>query len=183
MSQPYQIHGHKIIIGATVGIAFAPSDGIRSRSTAEDARTWRFTAPSRTGRGTHAFFESEMAGRLKIRRSLELDLRRALAEEQLELYYQPIIDLATEQIVSCEALMRWRHPDRGMVSPVDFIALAEEMGLIMQMGEWALRAACTAAKSWPENVKVAVNLSAVQFKGTDLVGMRHRRTREIGPAG
>ncbi|NJO21732.1 MAG: EAL domain-containing protein [Sphingomonadales bacterium] len=108
--------------------------------------------------------------RLKIRRSLELDLRRAIAEEQLELYYQPIIDLATEQIVSCEALMRWRHPDRGMVSPVDFIALAEEMGLIMQMGEWALRAACTAAKSWPENVKVAVNLSAVQFKGTDLVG-------------
>jgi diguanylate cyclase (GGDEF)-like protein len=170
VSQPYQIHGHKIIIGATVGIAFAPSDASDPDQLLKCADMALYRAKS-AGRGTHAFFESEMAGRLKIRRSLELDLRRAIAEEQLELYYQPIIDLATEQIVSCEALMRWRHPDRGMVSPVDFIALAEEMGLIMQMGEWALRAACTAAKSWPENVKVAVNLSAVQFKGTDLVGI------------
>lgn len=170
VSQPYQIHGHKIIIGATVGIAFAPTDASDPDQLLKCADMALYRAKS-MGRGTHAFFESEMAGRLKIRRSLELDLRRAIAEEQLELYYQPIIDLATEQIVSCEALMRWRHPDRGMVSPVDFIALAEEMGLIMQMGEWALRAACTAATTWPENVKVAVNLSAVQFKGTDLVGI------------
>ncbi len=170
VSQPYQIHGHKIIIGATVGIAFAPLDGSDPDQLLKYADMALYRAKS-MGRGTHAFFESEMAGRLKVRRSLELDLRRALAEEQLELYYQPIIDLATETIVSCEALMRWRHPDRGMVSPVDFIALAEEMGLIMPMGEWALRTACLAATSWPENVKVAVNLSAVQFKGTDLVGI------------
>jgi diguanylate cyclase (GGDEF)-like protein len=170
VSQPYQIHGHKIIIGATVGIAFAPMDGSDPDQLLKYADMALYRAKS-MGRGTHAFFESEMAGSLKIRRSLELDLRRALAEGQLELYYQPIIDLTTETIVSCEALMRWRHPDRGMVSPVDFIALAEEMGLIMPMGEWALRTACLAATSWPENVKVAVNLSAVQFKGADLVGI------------
>ena len=170
VSQPYQIHGHKIIIGATVGIAFAPTDASDPDQLLKCADMALYRAKS-MGRGTHAFFEAEMAGRLKVRRSLELDLRRALAENQLELYYQPIIDLATETIVSCEALMRWRHPDRGMVSPVDFIALAEEMGLIMPMGEWALRTACVAATSWPENVKVAVNLSAVQFKGTDLVGI------------
>ncbi len=170
VSQPYQIHGHKIIIGATVGIAFAPADGSDPDQLLKCADMALYRAKS-MGRGTHAFFEPEMAGRLKVRRSLELDLRRALAEDQLELYYQPIIDLATERIVCCEALMRWRHPERGMVSPVDFIALAEEMGLIMPMGEWALRTACLAATSWPTDVKVAVNLSAVQFKGTDLVAV------------
>jgi len=170
VSQPYQIHGHKIVIGATVGIAFAPTDGRDPDQLLKCADMALYRAKS-MGRGTHAFFEPEMAGRLKVRRSLELDLRRALAEDQLELYYQPIIDLGTERIVSCEALMRWRHPDRGMVSPVDFIALAEEMGLIMPMGEWALRTACAAATSWPTDVKVAVNLSAVQFKGNDLVAV------------
>lgn len=170
VSQPYQIHGHKIVIGATVGIAFAPADGTDPDQLLKCADMALYRAKS-MGRGTHAFFEPEMAGRLKVRRSLELDLRRALAEDQLELHYQPIIDLATERIVSCEALMRWRHPERGMVSPVDFIALAEEMGLIMPMGEWALRAACMAATTWPPDVKVAVNLSAVQFKGTDLVAV------------
>lgn len=170
VSQPYQIHGHKIIIGATVGIAFAPADGGDPDQLLKCADMALYRAKS-MGRGTHAFFETEMAGRLKVRRSLELDLRRALAEDQLELYYQPIIDLASERIVCCEALMRWRHPDRGMVSPVDFIALAEEMGLIMPMGEWALRTACAAATSWPSDVKVAVNLSAVQFKGNDLVAV------------
>jgi diguanylate cyclase (GGDEF)-like protein len=170
VSQPYQIHGHKIVIGATVGIAGAPMDATDPDQLLKYADMALYRAKS-MGRGTHAFFEPEMAGRLKIRRSLELDLRRALAENQLELHYQPIIDLSTERIVSCEALMRWRHPDRGMVSPVDFIALAEEMGLIMPMGEWALRTACAAATSWPSDVKVAVNLSAVQFKGADLVAV------------
>jgi diguanylate cyclase (GGDEF)-like protein len=170
VAQPFQIHGHKIIIGATVGVAFAPSDGSDPDQLLKYSDMALYRAKA-AGRGTHAFFEPEMAGHIKSRRTLELDLRRALAEEQLDLYYQPIIDLGTERIVSCEALMRWRHPERGMVSPVDFIALAEEMGLIMQMGEWALRAACTAATAWPSDVKVAVNLSAVQFKGTDLVGV------------
>ena len=170
VSQPYQIQGHKIIIGATVGITFAPADGADPDQLLKCADMALYRAKS-AGRGTHAFFEPEMAGRLKVRRSLELDLRRALAGDQLELHYQPIIDLTTERIVCCEALMRWRHPDRGMVSPVDFIALAEEMGLIMPMGEWALRTACAAATSWPADVKVAVNLSAVQFKGSDLVAV------------
>jgi diguanylate cyclase (GGDEF)-like protein len=170
VSQPYQIHGHKIMIGATVGIAFAPADGTEPEQLLKNADMALYRAKA-AGRGTHAFFESEMAGQLKSRRTLETDLRRAVAAHQFELYYQPIIDLDSEQIVSCEALMRWRHPARGMVSPVDFIALAEEMGLIMQMGEWALRAACSAATEWPPEVKVAVNLSAVQFKGTDLVSV------------
>jgi diguanylate cyclase (GGDEF)-like protein len=170
VSQPYQIHGHKITIGATVGIAFAPVDGTEPDQLLKNADMALYRAKA-AGRGTHAFFETEMAGQLKSRRTLETDLRRALAADQFELYYQPIIDLGTEQITSCEALMRWRHPVRGMVSPVDFIALAEEMGLIMQMGEWALRTACAAATEWPPEVKVAVNLSAVQFKGTDLVSV------------
>lgn len=170
VSQPYQIHGHKITIGATVGVAFAPVDGTDPDQLLKYADMALYRAKA-AGRGTHAFFEPEMAGRIKSRRTLELDLRRALAEGQLDLHYQPIIDLTTERIVSCEALMRWRHPERGMVSPIDFIALAEEMGLIMQMGEWALQAACTAATAWPSDVKVAVNLSAVQFKGADLVGI------------
>ncbi|HVY41688.1 MAG TPA: EAL domain-containing protein [Hyphomicrobiaceae bacterium] len=170
IAQPFQIHGHKIIIGATVGAALAPVDGSDPDQLLKYADMALYRAKA-AGRGTHAFFEPEMAGRIKSRRMLELDLRRALAENQLDLHYQPIIDLATERIVSCEALMRWRHPERGMVSPVDFIALAEEMGLIMQMGQWALQTACTAATAWPSDVKVAVNLSAVQFKGADLVGM------------
>ena len=121
------------------------------------------------GRGTYRFFEPEMDDRLQARRALELDLRSALTAGEFELFYQPLLDLASNQICGFEALMRWHHPTRGLVSPAEFIPVAEEMGLIVPLGEWALRQACMEAAGWPGSVKVAVNLSPVQFKSSSLV--------------
>ncbi len=121
------------------------------------------------GRGTHRFFEREMDKRLQLRRALELDLRKAIAHGEFEIYYQPIVYLQTGKVSGFEALVRWNHPERGMISPMDFIPLAEETGLILPLGEWVLRTACTQAAKWPQPVGVAVNLSAMQFKGRNLV--------------
>ena len=116
------------------------------------------------GRGTWRFFEPEMNAHMQARRLMELDLRRALSAEQFELHYQPLVDLGTLRVTGFEALLRWRHPERGLVSPAEFIPLAEEIGLIGPIGEWVLRRACAEAARWPEGVKVAVNLSAVQLR-------------------
>ena len=121
------------------------------------------------GRGTHRFFEREMDKRLQARRALELDLRKAIANGEFELHYQPILYLQTGKVSGFEALLRWNHPERGRISPADFIPLAEETGLILPLGEWVLRTACTQAADWPQPVGVAVNLSAMQFKGRNLV--------------
>ena len=121
------------------------------------------------GRGTHRFFEREMDKRLQLRRALELDLRKAIANGEFEVYYQPILYLQTGKVSGFEALLRWNHPERGMISPVEFIPLAEETGLILPLGEWVLRTACAQAAHWPQPVGVAVNLSAMQFKGRNLV--------------
>jgi EAL domain-containing protein (putative c-di-GMP-specific phosphodiesterase class I) len=121
------------------------------------------------GRGTHRFFEREMDRRLQARRTLELDLRSAIANAEFELHYQPIVRLADGQVSGFEALVRWNHPQRGMIPPMQFIPLAEETGLIVPLGEWVLRTACAQASRWSEQVGVAVNLSATQFKGRNLV--------------
>jgi EAL domain-containing protein (putative c-di-GMP-specific phosphodiesterase class I) len=121
------------------------------------------------GRGIYRFFESEMDAQVQARRFVELDLRRAVDAEEFELYYQPLIDLKTNQIVACEALLRWNHPERGLIGPGDFIPIAEEIGLILPIGEWVLRKACTEAYKWPKHVSVAINLSPVQFKSRNLV--------------
>ena len=123
------------------------------------------------GRGTFRFFEPEMNTRMKARRELEMDLRRALAGEQFELYYQPLVVLETNAVNGFEALLRWNHPMRGLVSPADFIPIAEETGLIVPLGEWALKAACAEAVNWPEHIKVAVNLSPAQLNCCNLVSM------------
>ena len=120
------------------------------------------------GRRLYRVFEREMDARLQARRALELDLRKALADGQFELFYQPLIDLRTESISGCEALLRWNHPGRGLVSPAEFIPLAEEIGLIVPLGEWVLREACLEAAKWPRRMKVAVNLSPAQFKRRNL---------------
>jgi EAL domain-containing protein (putative c-di-GMP-specific phosphodiesterase class I) len=131
-------------------------------------------------RGTWRFFEPEMDVRTHARRSLELDLRSALASQSFEVYYQPLFDLVTKQISACEALVRWPHPTRGMVSPGEFIPVAEEMGLIVDLGAWVLREACRACASWPNNVKVAVNLSAGQLRRGDVVATIKDAVESVG---
>ena len=123
------------------------------------------------GRGTFRFFEPEMNTRMKVRRELEMDLRKALATEQFQLHYQPLVVLETNDVNAFEALLRWNHPTRGLISPADFIPIAEETGLIVPLGEWVLKAACNEAVNWPEHIKVAVNLSPAQLNSRNLVSM------------
>jgi EAL domain-containing protein (putative c-di-GMP-specific phosphodiesterase class I) len=132
------------------------------------------------GRGTFRFFEPEMNTRMKVRRELEMDLRKALATEQFELHYQPLVVLETNEVNAFEALLRWHHPARGLISPADFIPIAEETGLIVPLGEWVLKAACTEAVDWPEHIKVAVNLSPAQLNSRNLVSMVSSALNESG---
>jgi diguanylate cyclase (GGDEF)-like protein len=168
ISRPYDIEGRHIVIGTSIGIAIAPGDGANPDLLLKNADMALYLAKGE-GRGTHRFFEREMDKRLQTRRSLELDLRKSIANGEFELYYQPILYLQTGKISAFEALVRWIHPERGVVSPADFIPLAEETGLILPLGEWVLRTACSQAAKWPQQVGVAVNLSAMQFKGRNIV--------------
>jgi EAL domain-containing protein (putative c-di-GMP-specific phosphodiesterase class I) len=120
------------------------------------------------GRRTWRFFEPEMDARMKARHSLEIDLRQAIIEGGFEVYYQPIVDLQSNQVSGCEALLRWHHPQRGMISPADFIPIAEDTGLINQLGEWVLMTGCAEAATWPDNIKIAINVSPVQFRSDTL---------------
>src|SRR6266404_7915620 len=120
------------------------------------------------GRRTYRFFEAGMDLRVKARRLLEMDLRKAIVDGDFEVYYQPIVDLQSNEVTGCEALLRWPHPERGMISPAEFIPIAEETGLINQLGEWVLTTACAEAATWPDDIKLAVNVSPVQFKSGTL---------------
>jgi len=164
---PYAIHGHQLNIGVSIGIAFAPNDGEDPDQLLKNADMALYRAKE-DGRGTYRFFEPGMDARAQARRLLEIDLRAALTRDEFEVHYQPIHDLNTDQITAFEALIRWKHPLRGMISPMDFIPLAEETGLIMQLGDWILRKACMDAAAWSREVRVAVNLSPVQFKNSNL---------------
>jgi predicted signal transduction protein with EAL and GGDEF domain len=168
VSRPYDIDGRHIVIGTSIGIAVAPGDGANPDLLLKNADMALYLAKG-DGRGTHRFFEREMDKRLQSRRALELDLRKAIANGEFELYYQPILYLQTGKVSGFEALLRWNHPERGMIPPLDFIPLAEETGLILPLGEWVLRTACGHAAKWPQAISVAVNLSAMQFKGRNLV--------------
>jgi diguanylate cyclase (GGDEF)-like protein len=170
ISRPYDIEGRHIVVGTSIGIAIAPNDGANPDVLLKNADMALYLAKG-DGRGTHRFFEREMDKRLQARRSLELDLRKAIADGEFELHYQPILYLQTGKVSGFEALLRWNHPERGRMSPADFIPLAEETGLILPLGEWVLRTACAQAAHWPQPVGVAVNLSAMQFKGRNLVQM------------
>jgi diguanylate cyclase (GGDEF)-like protein len=168
VSEPYDIQGRHIVIGTSIGIAIAPGDGTNPDVLLKNADMALYLAKGE-GRGTHRFFEGEMDKRLQARHALELDLRKAIASGEFELYYQPIIDLQSGKVTCFEALLRWNHPERGMISPLEFIPLAEETGLILPLGEWVLRTACQQASKWPKQIGVAVNLSATQFKGRNIV--------------
>jgi diguanylate cyclase (GGDEF)-like protein len=168
VSAPYKIQGHQIVIGLSVGISVTPNDGCDPDQLLKNADMALYRAKA-DGRGTFRFFEAGMDARAQARRLLEVDLRAALSRGEFVVYYQPIQDLKADRIVGFEALVRWNHPLRGMIPPVNFIALAEETGLIVQLGNWVLRTACTAAAGWSQDVCVAVNLSPAQFKDRNLV--------------
>jgi diguanylate cyclase (GGDEF)-like protein/PAS domain S-box-containing protein len=164
---PADIEGHNLVIGTSVGIAVAPGDGEESDQLLKSADLALYRAKSE-GRGTYRFFEPEMDQRMQARRSLEKDLRGALAAGQFSLHYQPLVNLERDEICGFEALLRWSHPVRGKVPPAEFIPIAEESNLIVPIGEWVLRQACAEAAGWPEHLKVAVNISPVQFRARNL---------------
>ena len=167
LSEPYDIDGQQAVIGASVGIALAPADGETAEQLLRNADIALYQAKE-DGRRVFRFFEPGMGDSLRARRALEFDLRKALAAGEFELYYQPLVTLETGVICGFEALLRWHHPVRGIVAPAEFIPLAEEIGLIVPIGEWVLRQACAEAAAWPDDLKVAVNLSPVQFKKSNL---------------
>ncbi len=168
IGRAYAIEGHMLHIGASVGIAIAPDDGYEPDVLLKNADLALYRAKA-DGRGCYRFFEPGMDERMQARRSMEIDLRRALALKQLQLVYQPKFDVASNAIAGFEALIRWNHPTRGIVAPGEFITLAEEIGVITAIGEWVLRTACKQAASWPESVSLAVNLSPAQFRGGKLL--------------
>jgi diguanylate cyclase (GGDEF)-like protein len=168
IAAPFTLEGHQVCIGTSVGIALAPNDGrgVDELLAKADLALYRAKAD---GRGNCRFFEPGMDAEMHERRALEVDLRNALAGGEFELFYQPLVDLKSERITGFEALLRWRQPQRGLVAPADFIPLAEEIGLIIPIGEWVLHRACREAAGWPANVQVSVNLSPAQFKSRNLV--------------
>jgi diguanylate cyclase (GGDEF)-like protein len=168
VSAPYNIEDHQIVIGVSIGIAFAPDDGAAPDMLLKNADLALYRAKC-DGRGTFHTFEPIMDARMQARRRLELDLRKALAENEFELFYQPVVDIEGPRITSFEALLRWHHPERGLVSPGEFIPLAEEIGFIIPLGDWILRRACADATRWPNAVKVSVNLSPAQFRNAKLL--------------
>src|SRR3954469_3727210 len=163
ISAPYEIAGQQLVIGVSIGISLAPEDGKNPDELLKKADLALYRAKE-DGRGTYRFFETGMDARAQARRLLELDLRAALKRGEFEVYYQPIRDVAKDVVVAFEALVRWNHSLRGMISPVNFIPLAEETGLIIPLGDWVLRQACVDAAGWSQDVCVAVNLSPAQFK-------------------
>ena len=165
---PFLLDGHEVGVGISVGIAMAPGDGVDATQLIRNADLALYRA-KQDGRGTWRFFAPGMDDAARTKRSLELDLQTAVRAGQLELYYQPVVSSRRRIVQGFETLLRWRHPTRGFVPPSEFIPIAEEMGLIGEIGAWALRHACAEAAGWPEHVRIAVNLSLKQFRDKALV--------------
>jgi diguanylate cyclase (GGDEF)-like protein len=165
--EPYECLGHQVTTDASIGIALAPQHGADLDQILKNADLAMYAAKS-AGRRTYRFFEPEMDARVRARRILEMDLRQAISDGAFEVHYQPCVSLRDNKITGCEALLRWRHSERGMISPAEFIPIAEETGLINQLGEWVLTTACAEATTWPDHIKLAVNVSPVQFKSGTL---------------
>jgi diguanylate cyclase (GGDEF)-like protein/PAS domain S-box-containing protein len=167
LSQPYLIDGQRVVIGASVGIALSPDDGVTSEELIRNADLALYAAKD-GGRGRHHFYANDLHAEAEARAVLEQDLRDAISQGGLQLYYQPVVSTATERISGFEALMRWHHPEKGWISPSKFIQIAEDSGLIAQMGEWALRTACQDLAQWPDDIRCAVNVSPLQFANPQL---------------
>ncbi|MDB5580750.1 MAG: diguanylate cyclase [Bradyrhizobium sp.] len=164
---PHECLGHLVTTDASIGIALASRHSADLEQLLKNADLAMYSAKA-AGRRTWRFFEPEMDARMKARHSLEIDLRRAIIEGGFEVYYQPIVDLQSNKVCGCEALLRWNHPQRGMISPADFIPIAEDTGLINQLGEWVLMTGCAEAATWPDDIKIAINVSPVQFRSDTL---------------
>ncbi|MBR0773987.1 EAL domain-containing protein [Bradyrhizobium diazoefficiens] len=165
--RPYHCLGHQLSTDASIGIALAPQDGTDLDQLVKNADLAMYSAKAE-GRRTHRFFEPEMDASAKARLMLEQDLRQAMVDGGFEIHYQPLVNLRSGEVSACEALLRWRHPERGMVSPAEFIPIAEDTSLINELGDWVLRTACSEAASWPDHVRIAVNVSPVQLKCDNL---------------
>jgi diguanylate cyclase (GGDEF)-like protein len=168
IGEPFTISGNQVVVRTSVGIAIGPTDGADPKRLMRTSDLALYRAKG-DGRGTFRFFEPSMDAQVQARRVLEHDLRRALSNGEFVLHFQPVHSLATGAITGAEALIRWRHPDRGMISPDSFIPLAEEIGLIIPLGEWVIRQACFCAAKWPDDMRVAVNLSPTQFRSPGLL--------------
>ncbi|MBB3710528.1 diguanylate cyclase (GGDEF)-like protein [Limimaricola variabilis] len=181
ISRPFEIDDHLVVVGTSIGIALYPGDGGDAETLvkAADMALYRAKADGRNG---FRFFEQEMDSSMQRRRLLERDLRLALKNDELEVFYQPIVNIGTSRVSCFEALLRWTHPERGAVSPAEFIPLAEEIGLIGEIGHWVLERACEAASGWPEHVRIAVNLSPAQFRAHSLVDQVARALERTGLA-
>jgi diguanylate cyclase (GGDEF)-like protein len=182
LGRPMLVEGWSITSGASVGIAVAPADGADAETLLKNADLALYRAKSE-GRGVYHFYEPGMDGAMQHRRAVEASLKAAIANGDFRLVYQPQLGLVHNRISCLEALLRWNHPERGLVPPVDFLAVAEETGLIVDIGDWVLREACQAARRWPDDVRVAVNLSAPQFRSRDLVESVRCALAEAGLAG
>ena len=178
LAEPFRVDGYELQPSASIGVALAPTDGESHERLLKNADIALYRA-KQAGRRTFFFFEGRMDAELQARKALEHDLRSALAKGQLELHYQPLVTVQGRRLVGVEALLRWRHPERGVVPPSEFIPAAEETGLIVPIGEWALRTACRQATAWPD-LRVSVNLSPVQFRHRDLVGTVKRALADAG---
>jgi diguanylate cyclase (GGDEF)-like protein/PAS domain S-box-containing protein len=185
LARPFELSGHSVYVGASAGIALYPADGRDTEALQSNADAAMHQAKAR-GRGLLQFFSSEMTGRAKQRLTLEADLRRAVERDELRLYYQPQVDLASGAITGLEALVRWQHPQRGLVPPGEFIPMAEESGCIVQLGDWVLRTACHQIQQWAAQglavPQVAVNVSAVQLSRGRLAGVVRQALKETGIA-
>ncbi len=167
VSAPYEVSGHQILISTSVGIAIAPTDGECGDELLHNADLALYRSKAQ-GRGTYRFFERGMDATVQVRRVLEADIRKALTSGEFELHYQPMVHKPSGRITGCEALLRWRHPQKGMIMPDAFIPFAEEIGLMIPLGEWVTREACKFAAQWPDSVKISINLSPNQFRDPDL---------------
>jgi diguanylate cyclase (GGDEF)-like protein len=181
IGEPYLLDGHSIVIGASIGITMSPGDGDESEKLLKSADMALSRAKSEF-RGTFSFFEAEMDARAQTRRKIEMDLRDAIQNDGLRPFYQPLVDLSSGRITGFEALVRWPHPERGMISPGEFIPVAEETGLINPLGGLMLRRACADAAHWPDDVCVAVNLSPLQFRTGNLLSLVTDALRQSGLA-
>jgi diguanylate cyclase (GGDEF)-like protein/PAS domain S-box-containing protein len=179
LGDPYLLDGHSVVIGASIGIAMAPGDGDESEKLLKNA-DMALSRAKNDSRGTFSFFEAGMDARAQARRKIEADLREAIEKEVLRPYYQPVVDLSSGRITSFEALVRWPHTERGMISPAEFIPVAEETGLINGLGGLMLRRACMDAALWPDDVRVAVNLSPLQFRTGNLLSIVIDALRQSG---
>ena len=179
LAEPHHVLGHKVTAAASIGIALAPQHGSDPAELMKHADLALYAAKT-SGRCTYMFFRSEHLNKSGDRHQLEKDLQKAQAKGELEMHYQPIVNLEQGGVTSFEALMRWHHPEHGLIEPGEFIPVAEETGFIVEMGEWALRQACKEATTWPENVKVTVNLSAIQFANGDVYKAVKKALDETG---